>query len=286
MPYLLLCTSIALSSCRNLLSKRLSSAAFGSRRFFMRQSILFSGGAAAVLLLGIGDLRLSSWETLLYGAVYAALLIFAQWFYTAALGHGNTATCSTVYSMGFIIPTLSGAIFWSETLSALNVIGIVCAVLAIICSADFKASCAEKPWNGYLLLIIAMLSSGGLGIMQKVQQRSDTADERSAFLLTAFIIAAALSAACALTRERDSLPSARSEAGVALGVGLAFGCCNLLNTALAGMLPSAVFFPTLNIGTILLTTVCGIVLYRERLKRQTLLVLALGAASILLLAVR
>ena len=284
MPYLLLTLSIALSSCRNLLSKNLSSALFGTRRFFIRQSILFAGGAVAVLLFGIGSLCLPSPLTLLYGAIYAALLIFAQWFYTVALGKGNTATCSTVYSMGFILPTLSGAILWSEHLSVLNAAGIACAAAAIVCSADFKKSNDSKHSHGYLPLLVAMLASGGLGIMQKVQQKSEVAGERGAFLTTAFILAAALSLACALFVKPDDSGAKRGEIGVAAGVGLAFGCCNLLNTALAGMLPSAVFFPTLNIGTILLTTVCGIAIYRERLTKKTLLILLLGAASILMLA--
>ena len=286
MPYLLLTLSIALSSCRNLLSKNLSSASFGTRRFFLRQSILFSGGAAAVLIFGIGEMCLPSPKTLLFAIVYAALLIFAQWFYTASLGKGNTAACSTVYSMGFILPTLSGAVFWSESLSALNAVGIACAVAAVICSADFKRGDGAKGSHGYLPLLIAMLASGGLGIMQKLQQKSDVSDERGAFILTAFIIAAAISAVCALCKKESNTASAKGEVAVACSVGLAFGCCNLLNTALAGMLPSALFFPTLNIGTILLTMICGIIFYREKISRKTLLILILGASSILMLAVR
>ena len=286
MPYLLLTLSIALSSCRNLLSKNLSSASFATRRFFLRQSILFAGGAAAVLLLGIKELCLPSAQTLLHGAIYACLLIFAQWFYTVALGKGNTGTCSTVYSMGFILPTLSGALFWSEHLSVLNTVGILCAAAAIICSADFSTKSKAKSSHGYIPLLIAMLASGGLGIMQKVQQKSQVADERGAFLLTAFILAAVASAVCALFNKADDNPTAKSEIAISSGVGLAFGCCNLLNTALAGMLPSAVFFPTLNIGTILVTLICGIVFYKESIQRRNVLVLVLGVASILLLAVR
>ena len=286
MPYLLLTLSITLSSCRNLLSKNLSSAAFGTRRFFIRQSTLFATGAVAVALLGIKELCLPSAQTLLHGAIYACLLIFAQWFYTVALGKGNTGTCSTVYSMGFILPTLSGALFWSEQLSVLNTVGILCAAAAIICSADFSAESKAKSSHGYIPLLIAMLASGGLGIMQKVQQRSETADERGVFILIAFVISAIVSAACAIAKGDETVPVKKAEIGIASGVGLAFGCCNLLNTALAGMLPSAVFFPTLNIGTILVTLICGIIFYREKLQRKNILVLILGATSILLLAVR
>ena len=66
-------------------------------------------------------------------------------------------------------------------------------------------------------------------------------------------------------------------------IGLYFGCCNLLNTALAGLLDSAIFFPTLNIGVILLSMVAGVLLFKEKVGKRELPVLLLGGASILLL---
>jgi len=77
----------------------------------------------------------------------------------------------------------------------------------------------------------------------------------------------------------------RGRLAVASCVGLFFGCCNLLNTYLAGKLDSAVFFPTLNIGVILLSMGCGMLLFKERFRKKDLAVLLLGIASILLLTV-
>ena len=49
------------------------------------------------------------------------------------------------------------------------------------------------------------------------------------------------------------------------------------------MLDSAIFFPTLNIGTILLSMLLGVIIFKERIRKREALVLALGAASIVLL---
>ena len=70
---------------------------------------------------------------------------------------------------------------------------------------------------------------------------------------------------------------------VASCVGLFFGCCNLLNTSLAGLLDSAIFFPTLNIGVILLSMICGVIFFKEKISKKELAVLILGGLSILLL---
>ena len=285
MPYLLLALSIVLSTGRNLFSKKLSGIRFATRQFFLCQSALFLCGGVALVLFGKISFSTVSYKILVYAAVYAVLLLFAQWFYTAALAKGNTGLCSTVYSLGFIFPTLSGAILWSERFSFFDLLGILCAVSAIIASGS-KARTREKTTKSYYFipLVIAMLASGGLGIVQKLQQKSNYADEKSIFLLIAFLLAAVISLTFALLAKKTDADSiSPRKLAVASSVGLFFGCCNLLNTSLAGMLDSAIFFPTLNVGVILLSMICGVIFFKEKIKKREISVLILGLASILLL---
>ena len=86
-----------------------------------------------------------------------------------------------------------------------------------------------------------------------------------------------------ITLLRKQIGSDKVLLALSGGVGVCFGCCNLLNTTLAGMLASAILFPTLNIGVILLTTLCGLVFLKEKITARVIGVLALGVASILLL---
>ena len=217
--------------------------------------------------------------------IYGLLLIFAQWFYTAALTQGNIALCSTVYSLGFIFPTLSGTILWKETFSFLDLCGVLCATGAVIASG-WQPKAKENVGKSYyfLPLAVAMLASGGLGIVQKLQQKSDYAEEKSMFLLIAFSLAMTISLLFSLlAKKKSDIPLRREKVIVASCVGIFFGCCNLLNTSLAGLLDSAIFFPTLNIGVILLSILCGIGFFKEKITKKELLVLLLGTASILLL---
>ena len=286
MAALLLCTSMVLSVGRNLLSKNLSALHFGEQAFFSRQAVLFLFGGICIALFGGNWSCALSLQTLLYGIVYGLLLIVAQWFYTAALGGGNMALCSTVYSLGFIIPTLSGAVFWNEPFSGFDLLGVLCAALAIVCSKAEPTGKKTRARGRYFLpLIVAMTASGGLGIMQKLQQRSPVADELQAFLVIAFLLAAGLSFLSSCMVKKRAAASHPKTLWMAAGVGIAFGGCNLLNTTLAGMLPGAVLFPTLNIGVILTTMLCGVILLGERIGKKEICVLALGASSILLLTV-
>ena len=282
---LLIGLSIFLSTGRNILSKNLSDIRFGTKNFFLCQSVLFTCGGAALTLFGKVNFSDVVLATLGYAFVYGTLLIFAQWFYTSALAKGNTALCSTVYSLGFILPTLSGTIFWSEEFSPVDAFGITCAVAAVIVSGVKPKSDKRPEKSHYFLpLIIAMLASGGLGIIQKLQQKSNYAEQKSVFLLTSFLLAALVSLLVSLfAKKQSSVKSPNVKLAVASGIGVCFGCCNLLNTTLAGRLPSALFFPTLNIGVILLSMLCGFLLFKEKVSKKDVTVLILGALSILLL---
>ena len=285
MPFLLLGLSVVLSTGRNLLSKNLSDVQFGTKPFFWCQSALFLCGAVALVLFGKISFGVVAYQTLIYADVYAILLIFAQWFYTAALAKGNTALCSTVYSLGFILPTLSGAILWAESFSFLDLLGIMCAISAVIVSG-LKSQAKEKATKSYYFipLVIAMLASGGLGIVQKLQQKSAYAEQKSIFLLIAFTLAAVISLIFSLfAKKQGDPPFRRGKLAVASCIGVCFGCCNLLNTTLAGLLDSAIFFPALNIGVILLSMICGVIFFKERILKKEITVLILGGVSILLL---
>ena len=285
MPLVLLGLSVVLSTGRNLFSKKLSDIRFGTRAFFLCQSVLFLCGAISLVLFGKILFRSIAPITFIYAIIYGLLLILAQWFYTAALARGNTALCSTVYSLGFILPTLSGAILWSESFSGSDLFGVLCAVSAVII-LGINPRTKEKTVKSYYFipLIIAMLASGGLGIVQKLQQKSDYSDQKSLFLLIAFLLAAGISLLFALFTKNTTANSIRPrKLAVASCVGLFFGCCNLLNTSLAGLLDSAIFFPTLNIGVILLSMICGVIFFKEKISKKELAVLILGGLSILLL---
>jgi drug/metabolite transporter (DMT)-like permease len=285
MTLYLLGISILLSTGRNLFSKRLSNTRFGTDSFFLCQSILFLFGGISLLLFGGISWNVVAAQTWLYALLYGFLLICAQWFYTAALSAGNTALCSTVYSMGFIFPTLSGAIFWSESFGFFDFFGILCAVAAILFSGKTQDGKSEAHHNRYFVpLVIAMLASGGLGIVQKLQQKSSCAEEKSLFLFVAFLFAATISVfASFITKNKQRHSLSKGAVSASACIGLCFGSCNLLNTTLAGRLDSAIFFPTLNIGVILLTLLCSAVFYKEKVKRNELCVLFFGSASILLL---
>lgn len=282
---LLILLSVVLSSTRNLLSKGVSSFHFGTKIFFLSQLSLFFAGSIAVYLFERITLSSISITTALLAVVYGVLLILAQWGYTAALSSGKIAICSTIYSLGFIFPTLSGVFFWKEIIKPINIVGLLCVIPAVIISGlkttETKNNTSD---NNYIIpLIISMLSAGGLGIMQKVQQNSAYAYQRPEFVFMGFCVASVISFIGFIFAKSTANRVWDKKLFLSGGAGVCFGGCNLLNTTLAGRLDSAVFFPVYNISVILLSIILSYMIFREKLTKKEVAVFLLGIISIMLL---
>lgn len=229
----------------------------------MSQTVLLGCAALLLVIFNLGTAASISTLTVIYGIIYGILLILSQWCFTLALRLGSTSICSVIYSMGFVLPTVSGALFWHENFTLLNLIRLVIVIAVILLSAKKQDSAAKS--NAFIPFIIAaMTASGGLGIMQKVQQTSKYAEQKSAFLIISFIFAAAISLVALLIQRTKTKPKFSCITYPAV-TGICFGGTNLCNTILAGMLSSAVFFPVQNISTILLSTLLGIIFFKEKL---------------------
>ena len=276
----LLLLSVALGSARNVLSKSISHVKFGKRSFFTLQSIIFFAGALVLIPGAIGTS--CSPLTALLAIIYGLLLLLAQWCYTAAMANGNTAVCSTVYSLGFILPALSGMIFWNEKVTALKMAGVILVIPAIVLSGKKDVARQSAKKTVYMLpLMLAMLASGGLGIMQKIQGNTPFPEQRNMFVLIAFVFAGAVSLGftlCKRSEEKLTLSVKISSAGI----GICFALCNLLNTLLAARLDSAAFFPSLNIGVILCSMLFSISLFKEKFTKRLALVLLFAFSAIIL----
>ncbi len=274
--------TVVLSAARNILSKPISVCEFGTKSFFRMQRLIFFGGSAFLAIPTFKSFVGISPETLIYAIVYALLLITAQWNYTAAMGEISTSVCVTVYSCGFIFPAVSGALFWNEKFSVFKFFGIVLAVLAIFVSnyGEKTLKSAKTSNIGFFRLFSATVASGGLGIMQKVQQSSSAADEKSVFVLSAFLFAGIVSLIFEKTVPFGAESSTlKKERICAAAVGICFACCNLLNTYLAGKLDSAFFFPVQNTAVIIASTAICAMVFSEKLSVKEIVVIILGICA-------
>lgn len=277
---ILLFLTMTLSTGRNIFLKSVSDVPLKSKAFFIIQALIFFSGA--IVLTAANGFSSISATTVFFSLGYALFLIMAQWNYTYALKNGNVGICAIVYSLGFIIPTIFGFVFWGESLTPLKLLGIILVIPAIIISGNKSGN--TKNGNKYILpLIIAMIASGGLGVLQKFHQFTEFKNEVSGLILIAFLIAGTISVLTNIAVKSNSVKLSKKRVIASVLIGLCFSLANLLNTKLAGLLDSSVFFPVSNVGIILFSVFSGFLLFKEKLTQKTVIVLILGFSAIILI---
>ena len=245
--------------------------------------------AAAVVLVLWGGVSSVSLFTLLLGIAFGIVTALQQITSLKALEQGPWAYTSVIISLSTLIPALSGMLFWSERILWPQIVGMVLIAGCLILSVNYKSDQKKASFQWLFYCLIAFVCTGMIGVMQKWHQNSDSKPELNAFLAIAFFVSFAYSAISWGVLQRRN----RAKTGGALGYWLPTclmiggGICaainNKLNLFLSGAMQSAVFFPIVNGGGLVLTTVTAVLFFRERLTSRQWIGLSLGILSVVFL---
>lgn len=267
---------------------------------------------AAITLFAVSGTLHASTFTIVLGIVFGLTTAIQRVAHLQALEMGPFAYTSVIVSLSMLIPTLSGAAFWGEQIYMIQILGIVLMIGCLILSVDFSGEQKKSSLKWLLFCGLAFIGTGAIGLMQKWHQSTVYQAELNQFLVIAFITSAAYSLLSVgfirqrslgrTVRDTESVKAAAhtetatdtdsthkrkllTTAPVILMIfcGICIAINNILNLYLSGAMDSAVFFPIVNGGGLILTTLSALVLFRERLSAKRWLGIALGIIAVILL---
>jgi len=250
--------------------------------------------SALLLLLpnGFGE---ASVFTLLLGALFGLVVTLQLVTNLVALHLGPMAYTTVIISFSTLITALSGILFFDEQLTLLKGIGIFLMLASFVFAANEKAEKKRANFRWILFCAISFFMSGAIGIMQKVHQTSPHREELNAFLVIAFVVSTILSAGVALffwkrgKQTKGNAPKSGSLQFFLFSLMVINGICtglnHRLNLYLSGVMESAIFFPIVNGGGLILATIAALLLFREKLSSRQWVGIGLGIASVVALCV-
>jgi len=229
--------------------------------------------------------------TLFLGVLFGIITISGQLSATLALARGPMSITMLIASCAMLIPAVSGAVFWNESIGIFQLAGLFLMVVSLFLCTYIKSNEKQKKANFLWLILsfIAFLSSGIIGVLQKIHQSSIHKNELDIFLVTAFFTASLLLTVIFLIQKpknnykKFSLMLRPSFFVMSALAGLAIGGMNKINMYLSGVLPSILFFPVYNGGCVLLSAVTSVVVFKEKLTLTQKFGLLSGALAIALL---
>ena len=280
-----LAAALGTSVTKKYYTKKGEAGNFGNLLFTAACSLI----SACVLLIWTGFGEVSTF-TMLLGLAFGAITTVQGIAHIAALQTGPLSYTAVIISFSTLIPALSGVLFFEETLSLWQIIGIVLMLISFLLAGEKKTDDRRANFKWLVLSLIAFAATGGIGIMQKIHQSSPYRAELDGFLIIAFFASAVLSLLILpFIKGRYRKKQARSGQWILffLGIALLCGVCvavnNKLNLYLSGVMDSAVFFPVVNGGGLVLATLAAVILFKERLDKKQWIGVIIGILSVIFL---
>ncbi len=203
---------------------------------------------------------------------------------TATIG---VSVAQVANKMSMVIPALIAVVAYNNTLSIVNILGIILALVAVylVSKKTSDASVTTSSVTKWLFPGIIFLCSGIIdSTINYVQRNALGASDMSSFLSVIFFVAGIVGIVwlIVLKQQGSLLALVRNTVfvGIALGL-LNFGTMYFLVQALnANVFAPAVFFPVNNVAILILATLCSFVFFKEKLSTLNWLGIALSALSI------
>ena len=273
------------------------------KKYYMRESVkgltpvflynAITGLVSAIIIFFWGGIGKVSLFTLLLGIVFGLITTLQTITLLKAMEIGPMSYTTLINSFSTLIPTLSGALFFNEKIELVHIFGIILMIISFILSVDKSKNNDSASIKWLIYSIIAFICTGSIGVMQKIHQSSEFKGELNAFLVLAFVVSFVFAIILTLlfSKKENNPILQKNKNGkvnyIILLVIVIAGACvavnNKLNLYLSGVMDSAVFFPIVSGGGLVLTTISALIVFKEKLTKKQWAGIVIGILSVILL---
>ena len=210
---------------------------------------------------------------LLSGILYLAGFVMLQ----RSIRKNGVVLSSMFMKLGLLVPIVMSVVLFGEVPTLVQILGFVIAIGAIIV-INLKKDSEVKGFG--LGLILLLFLGGGCDAMSKIYEVYGPASLSQAYLCYTFFAAFLL--CCVMTLLQKERPGAQELIfGTLIGIPNFFSAKFLLGALTR--LPAVVVYPSFSVATLLLITLTGVAVFKERLSKiQWLALVAIVVALILL----
>ena len=210
------------------------------------------------------------------GVLYLAGFVLLQW----SIRRNGVVLSATFQKLGLLVSMVVSVTCFGERPALWHWFAFVLALAAIVLMN--RRSCGEKAGSMAGLLLL-LLSCGGCDVMSKVFEVYGNANLSGHFLLYTFLTALGLCILLIAVRKQGLPGKAEWSFGFLVGIPNYFAAKFLLASLTS--LPAVIVYPVYSVATLLVVTIAGVLLFRERLRNHQWAALGMILLSLILLNV-
>lgn len=211
------------------------------------------------------------------GAINGALYLFSFILFQRSVKKNGVVLSSIFMKLGLLVPLVLSILVFGEAPTVLQIIGFCIAIGAIIL-INLKTDASDTRMGP--LLIFLLLMGGSADAMSKIYEETGPVSLSSQFLFYTFLVAFVLCIILMLIKKQRI---GRNEIlyGCLIGIPNFFSAKFLLLSL--DTVPAVVAYPTFSVGTILVVTLVGVAVFKERLTiKQIIAACAILVALVML----
>lgn len=285
MLYFLLFISVILDTLKNTYYNFYGKSVMKESNETLLFNMISCVGAVIYFLGRKAPFQISQFSIIM-AVAFSLVTVGAQYFSLLATSVGPMSYSVLFTYLSMIIPTLFGVIYYHQTPSILQIIGLILMGVTFVLSCELKGE-GKVSIKWLIIALFSFLSWGLVGICQQLHQNSVYAEELNGFLLWSFIFSTALFGILYFSsiKRKQKLQKhfKLSSTVIMVFTGIAIGAINEINLYLSGAMPGFIFFPIVNGGVIILSGLAAIFIFREKLSKQQKIGLISGIISVLCL---
>ena len=252
----------------------------------------FNGGVSIVWALMMtvwffvsGDSSISG-GAILFGLAYGVILCSFLFLKMQSLAEGSATLTTLVGSAAFIPATIFGIFYASESVSVLQILGMVVMLVSLFMCVNPKKSTEKITLKWIIYCSLFFLAGSVLGMYYKVFGRSNFSSEVNGMMLSASVFSAVLFFITGIIinkAKRLPLPTVKKPSLIYILISGIVGCAYIrINLSLSKVIPSAIFFPVTNGALVILSTVIGALAFKEKLSKIQATGVIVGLIAIVL----
>lgn len=288
MNYLLMSVAIFFAALNSLILRK-----FKNRTFKTSGDVFFFNGAISLIWIIIMILWsvisadfVFSLPAILFGMVYGVILCMFLYFKTESLANGPVSLTTLIGSCAFIIATGFGVVYNSEKVSIFQAIGMALILVSLVMCIFPKKGGEKLTLKWFFFCFMFFLAGGFVGIFYKIFGASAVKDNVNTMMLSASVTSAILFFLAGLLIngvKKEKCPTIKKEALIYILLSGIAGCVYIrLNVSLSKVIPSAVFFPVSNGAMVIISTMAGGLMFKEKLNKLQLTGIILGLIAIII----
>ena len=242
--------------------------------------------------VGFDDLSVSKiiemdWFYYTFGLGILFIVVFILIARATQINGLSVASVST--KMSVIIPIIFGLIYYQEQLGIFKFIGILCALSAVYLVSVKSNKGLKLSKRDLFLPLLVLLGSGVIDTSIKFLEEAYVAEnDISIFSAIIFLSAAILGIVLLIFKSLKGTVKIEMKniiGGIALGIPNYFSIFLLVKALRSDVLDSSGIFAINNVSIVTLSTIAGIILFKEKLLPKNWVGIALAILGIVLISI-